>query len=130
MKLYVDESGSGLVQSLVREADAVATSAIAYPEARAAFARLRRERFLTLAQLRKVTGNLELEWDSFARIQLSESLLRRAGALAERRALRGYDAVHLSSGLEIRDAGTPPLFACFDERLARAAKREGLPIPR
>lgn len=79
---------------------------------------------------RPATGDLELEWDSYARILLSEILLRRAGALAESRALRGYDAAHLSSGLEIRDAGTPPLFACFDERLARAAKREGLQIRR
>jgi len=85
---------------------------------------------LSPAKLRKVVGNLELEWESFVAIELTEAVVRRAGSLAEARGLRGYDAVHLSARLEIRDAGEPPLFGCFDDRLARAARREGLRVAR
>ena len=130
MKLYIEEEGSERVRRWVQDADAVATALIAYAEARAAFARLRRERGLSPAQLRRVAGNLELEWESFVAIELTDALVRRAGGLAEARDLRGYDAVHLSASLEIRDAGESPLFGCFDERLARAARREGLRVAR
>ena len=42
VKLYVTEAGSDVIHKLVGEADVVATSVAAYPETRAAFARLRR----------------------------------------------------------------------------------------
>jgi len=41
VKLYVTEAGD-VIHKLVGEADVVATSVAAYPETRAAFARLRR----------------------------------------------------------------------------------------
>ena len=40
VKLYVREHGSAAVRALVERADVVATSVVAYAEARAAFARL------------------------------------------------------------------------------------------
>lgn len=43
VKLYVTESGSDVVRQLVGGAKVVATSVVAYPETRAALARLRRE---------------------------------------------------------------------------------------
>ena len=43
VKLYVEEDGSEEVSTAVRDASRVATSAVAYPEARATFARLERE---------------------------------------------------------------------------------------
>ena len=42
MKLYVEEIGSDDVRELVAEAVVVSTSIVAYPETRAALARLRR----------------------------------------------------------------------------------------
>ena len=44
VKLYVRERGSAQVRAHVNNADVIATSVVAYAEARAAFARLRRER--------------------------------------------------------------------------------------
>ena len=43
VQLYVDEKKSKTVKQAVHQADAVATSLLAYTEARAAFARSRRE---------------------------------------------------------------------------------------
>src|SRR4051812_6061638 len=52
VKLYVTESGSEVVRQLVDKCDVVATSVVAYPETRAALARLRREGVLTAAKLK------------------------------------------------------------------------------
>ena len=43
VKLFIDEPGSDLVGRMVGAATVVVTSTVAYPESRAAFARLRRE---------------------------------------------------------------------------------------
>ena len=53
--------------------------------------------------------------------------------LAERRGLRGYDAVHLAAALVVaaaqRDVGRPPLtFVSADTAQRQAAAAEGLPV--
>jgi predicted nucleic acid-binding protein len=61
-------------------------------------------------------------------MDVSDPVVRRAGELAERHALRGYDAIQLAAALDFRDAGADLEFACFDDRLAKAASRERLPL--
>jgi uncharacterized protein with PIN domain len=51
VKIYVEEDGSITIREQVNNARFVATSMIAYVEARAAFARRRRERKLAPADL-------------------------------------------------------------------------------
>ncbi len=61
--------------------------------------------------------------------ELSAKGARRAGELAERRALRGFDAIHLASALEVEQlTGSTPSFCCVDDRLREAASGEGLPV--
>jgi len=57
-------------------------------------------------------------------IALDEDLARHAGDLAERHALRGYDAVHLASALAI-DVPGELVIATWDGELAAAAVAEG-----
>ena len=52
VKLYVEEAGSDSVRRLAAGASRIAVSIVAYPEARSAFARRRRERGLTPAGFR------------------------------------------------------------------------------
>jgi len=48
------------------------------------------------------------------------------GNLAEKHALRGFDALHLASAVEMRAAGAAALFFCSaDIRLLAAARLEG-----
>ena len=62
-------------------------------------------------------------------VELSAKVARRAGELTERRALRGFDAIHLASALEVDElTGVMPSFCCFDDRLREAAVAEGLSI--
>ena len=124
VKLYVAEPGSDVVRGLVTQASVVATSGIAYPETRAALARRRRERALTVAAFTRAKGAFEDDWTKYLAVEVSASVCREAGELAERYRLRGYDAVHLASYLEIaRGAGVAATqFSSFDGRLSRAAE--------
>lgn len=124
VKLYVVETGSDAVRELVEKATVVATSVIAYAEARAAFARLRRERSLRPAKFVSIKRQLDEDWPSYLALDVTVSLSRAAGDLAERHRLRGYDSVHLASFAEVARAAGPreALFFSFDDRLNRAAQ--------
>ena len=128
VKLYVEEVESDRVRRLVEAANSVHTARVSYVEARAAFARRNREGGLTTRERRGVVRNLDAEWNHFGVVELTGALARRAAALAERRALRGYGAIQLASALTLRDAGAPVEFACFDERLNAAARAERLAL--
>jgi len=117
VKLYVEEPGRPAVVRQVQLAAAVATARVTYVEARAAFARKRRE------------GGLDGEWPAYTLVDVNELLIRRAGALAERHVLRGYDAIQLAAALALMGDGRQVTFACFDRRLRRAARREKLVAP-
>ena len=123
VKLYVDEHGSKNVHELVAEAELVATSVVAYAEARAAFARRRREKHLTPAGYRRAKAALDYDWDSILTLEVAEALSKSAGSLAERHRLRGFDALHLASYLlVVREfAGEKVRFSSADGRLDRAS---------
>ena len=129
VKLYVEERGTSMVTGRVERAEAVATVRATYAEARAALARHRRERALTAAALRRAVRELDREWGTCNVIDLTEPLIKRAGALAERHALRGYDAVQLAAALDVRAAGGDVEFLSFDAGLNRAGRSERLRVP-
>ncbi len=56
---------------------------------------------------------------------MDPQIARDAGELAERFALRGYDAVHLASALS---AGGPVTLATWDADLRSAAEQSGCAI--
>lgn len=116
VKLYVAEISSAEVKGAVEAADVVATSRLAYVEATAAFARKRRERGLTAGGFRTVLQDFEHDWDNYFVVDVTDSLVKFAGRMARKHALRGYDAVHLASAVTIgRDGGLAVAFSCFDD---------------
>ena len=128
VKLYVQEAGSADVARRVGATTMVATSRVAYPEARAAFARRRHESTLSTAGLRRAVANLERDLGAFVIVELDDRLAREAGRLAERHALRGFDSIHLASALELTAlSGSTPAFIAYNARLSAAAAAEGLP---
>ncbi|MBI1726844.1 MAG: type II toxin-antitoxin system VapC family toxin [Candidatus Rokubacteria bacterium] len=128
VKVYVEEDGTLAVLARVDHAEAVATALVTYAEARAALARHRREGGITGADLRRAVRELDRDWRAYNVVDLSDALVHSAGALAERHALRGYDAVHLAAALELRAVGGSVEFCAFDGRLNRAARRERLVV--
>lgn len=129
VKLYVEEPLSQELSYAVDEAEAVATSLLAYTEAMAAFARARREVRLSPQEYRRVVDAFEEDWSRYITVEVTDRLVKTAGHLAASRALRGYDALHLASALTLRErVPSSMMFVAFDRALSAAAKRESLRI--
>lgn len=123
VKLYVPEDGSETVRALVSGATVVATSALAYPETRAALARRRREGTLGARTFAAAKKAFDEEWPRFLAIDVSSGVCREAGAFAERYRLGACDSVHLAAFAVVARAGGvgETRFSSFDAALNRAA---------
>jgi predicted nucleic acid-binding protein len=129
VKLYVEEPLSQELSYAVDEAEAVATSLLAYTEAITAFARARREVRLSPQEYRRVVDAFEEDWSRYITVEVTDRLVKTAGHLAASRALRGYDALHLASALTLRErVPSSMMFVAVDRALSVAAKRESLRI--
>ena len=126
LKLFIDEDGSGQAGAMWDAADSVLTGRVAQPEARAALAAAARALRLTRSQHRAAKGELARLWSDLHVIELAPRIAELAGDLAERHALRGYDAVHLASAREA--TGGDAVFVTWDRPLAAAALSEGMAI--
>ncbi len=123
IKLYVLELDSAPLRPRVLEADSVFVAEIAYPEARAALAAMRRGGRLSSRLHDQAKAEFAAEWAAYAKVAISPRLCLEAGDLAERFALRGFDAVHLACFAEIAAVPGPSVeFLSFDARLSRAAR--------
>jgi predicted nucleic acid-binding protein len=126
LKLFVEEPESSQIRETVEEAIPV-THLITYAEMRAALARAQRMGRIAKAGYERLLADLNSEWDHFSLIDTDFPLVRRAGELAERFALRGYDSVQLAAAeLSLSAAGTQILFAAFDASLNDGAKTLGM----
>jgi len=127
VKLYIEEPDSEAIAARVQSATLIATSAIAYAEVRATFARRRREGILSPEELATVCRRFDADWASFQTVDANDVLVRTAGALSDSHALRGGDAIHLAS-FERLLAGADDdevEFVCADDRLSDAARNLG-----
>jgi uncharacterized protein len=124
VKLVVDEPDSDVARDLLARADLTMSSQVVYPEVRAAVAGIHRAGRIGSRRLRAAVEEIEKLYGGMQAIALDDPLARAAGDLAERYALRGYDAVHLASALAI-DAPGELIVATWDAELAAAAVAEG-----
>ncbi|WP_420436049.1 type II toxin-antitoxin system VapC family toxin [Candidatus Poriferisocius sp.] len=126
VKLVVEESGSDIAAVLWDGCDAAVSSRIAYPEVRAALAAAGRNHVLDEASLTKCEQDWEEFWAAIRPVELTYQVQMAAGLLAKRHSLRGADAVHLASALEM---GLPDLVvAVWDRRLYSGARAENLAV--
>ncbi|MEX2124106.1 MAG: type II toxin-antitoxin system VapC family toxin [Woeseia sp.] len=131
LKLYLDEGGSDRVQRMLGEATAACTLLLSYAELRAALAQAVRMRRISEETCAQQVARFEADWLTLHVISVDERLVRRAGELAERFGLRGYDSVHLAAAEQANDAAgriVPFVFAAFDAGLNRAAEGLGLEL--
>lgn len=127
VKLLVqDEGGTDTTMQVWDAADLAFTSRITYPEGRVALAAAARAGRLTRTQLGRARGSLADVVDRCAVVELGAELAESAGDVAERFALRAYDAVHLASALAVADDST--VLLTWDEELADAGRRAGLDV--
>lgn len=127
VKLYAEESDSNVISGRVQAADIVATSILSYAEARAALSRKSREKGIDEKEYQRVKTELDMDWEHYFILNLTNNLVKSAGDLAEKHALRGFDALHLASAVAIkRLTSLPVTFSSSDARLRSAAQDEGL----
>jgi predicted nucleic acid-binding protein len=124
VKLLVEEEGSDLAATLWDGCDAATSSRLAYPEVVAALAAAVRARRLEPAAERQAAATWEDFWSETRVVELTAAVAARAGVPAREHALRGADAVHLSSALAIGSGVV--LLATWDARLRAGAAASGL----
>lgn len=124
--IVIEEPSSVAASRLWDEADRMVSSRLVYPECRAALAMARRLDRFGDDELRTAVGDLESLYQQLDIVEVTESLVRDAGSLAEQFALRGYDAVHLASAQLVHDPDT--VLAAGDQNLLSAAEAMGLAI--
>jgi predicted nucleic acid-binding protein len=115
-----------LVAKLWDSAYPAASSILAYPEGRAALAAARRLDRLGEEEHREALAAFEALYAELTMVGVDQELAVRAGGYAEDLGLRGYDAVHLTTALELGDEEV--VLVTWDRDLARAAERVGLNI--
>lgn len=126
VKMLLDESESDLARSLWGGADLVLTSVVAYAEVRAALAMASRLERLTESDHVRAKAYWERMWESISTVEATRDVVERAGSLAERHQLRGFDAVHLASASVV--ASTLLIVATWDEQLSDAAAAMGYSV--
>lgn len=130
VKLFVEEAQSKRIRQTVSGARLITTHVIAYVEACATFARLAYARGDN-ALFPALRGNLEIQWEAWEILNVTEPLIRRAADLAGHYRLRGYDSIHLAaaeSAFGVFRNRVPFCFAVFDRQLSDAAKQIGIPL--
>ena len=129
LKLYVEETDSDRLRFAVSKADTVAVCRIAWAEAFSALARRAREVQEDRPVIEAAKAALMADWGHYVVLEVSQSVVERAGDYADTFALRGYDSVQLAAAFEAGQiAGTTIDFACFDVRLNKAAKVLGINV--
>jgi predicted nucleic acid-binding protein len=130
VKLYVEEEDSTEVANLVVSSKATATSLIAYAESRSAFARRYKEKAFTRREYEELITSFNADWENYLILRVQTDVVMKAGYLAEKHGLRGFDAIHLSSALRLKEeVSEDVVFSCSDRVLQKAAHQEGLHLP-
>lgn len=117
--LLRDRAGHADAMRAWRAADQVSSVRVTYAETRAALARVRRARDLGARRHARLKTIWDTLWPDLDIVEVDQPLMVHAGQLAERHALRGYDAVQLAA---VRKSGCQFLVSA-DNQLSAAADR-------
>ena len=135
VKLYILESGSQAVDSIFEdETGEIVFAKIGVVKVAAAIFKRRRMGHLTRAQSRLLRSRFIRDCEErFSLLGLDDEIVKLGVELVERHPLRGYDAIHLATAIELngalRQEGFPPLtFVSADRALCEAAEQEGLAV--
>ena len=126
VKRYFLEQQTNELLSKWVQAELIVTSSVAYAETVASLFRKKRESSLDEEVIQQVLGAFLMDWKSFFRVEVSDELNEIVLRVVQSYALRGFDAIHLASAFLTRTSiPNDILFACFDQRLAQAAREDG-----
>ena len=128
MKRYVREPGAVSVRRLLKT-DPAAASRLSEVEVASALVRRAGEGAFTVMELYRALASLADDFTTLIIVEFTPEITADARALLLRHRLRAGDAVQLASCLYLqRELSQPLPFVAFDDRLAGAARHEGLTV--
>lgn len=128
-KLYLAETHSDSVAEAAATAEIIAVSRLTWVEMSSALSRRAREHPADADTIDTVKRRLANDWPHYLVVDFTQLLAEQAGEFADAFALRAYDSVQLASAHLLQNqSGQAVRFACFDARLAKAAKVLGLGV--
>lgn len=126
VKLHVEEPGSEVVQELWGSGVALATSRVSHAElACAVAAAVRAGRHARPLVDEDIVDGSFLRKRTYL-VEADAGVVDTAAVVGVRHGLRGLDAIHVASAMQLIDFG--PTLVSWDERQRRAARAEGLPV--
>ncbi|MBC7797100.1 MAG: type II toxin-antitoxin system VapC family toxin [Pyrinomonadaceae bacterium] len=136
IKRYIKEKGSQFVEGIadLKSGNKIFLAQIAQVEIAAAIARKQRGNLLTQADAQNALTLFQYDLtNNYLNIEISQTLLNEAVSIATKHALRGYDAVQLSSAMQanfelLQKNLSPLVFVSADNELNAAAISEGLTV--
>lgn len=130
LKLYLEEAHATGLRKVIHTAALVCTHLITYAEMCAGLAQaVRMDRITESDRVSQMT-RFEADWRAAQVVLVDEPLVRRAGELAGRFGLRGYDSVHLAAAESVwRQAPAATRFVTFDQRQREAGLVLGMAVP-
>jgi hypothetical protein len=124
VKRYVREEGTDTVLSWCDRATELCLSGIVLPEIISAFCRLHRGKHISSLQYRHLKAMLLADISDAVICDLTPPVMRHAIVSLESNVLRGMDAIHLGSALELE----VDRFVSADARQCVAASQAGLMV--
>jgi len=136
VKYYVTEPGSTWVRALVDTRENVlATAELTIAEVSAALAVIARVGRISRRQRDEFWGKFRRDiLTRYEFLPTPRTIINRAAELCQEHPLRGFDAIHLASGLQFQEAlvqqeeGMAVTFVTGDDTLGTAAQTEGLTV--
>lgn len=136
VKRYVREVGTDWVLGIADPAadHRIYVAGVTAVEVVAALARRQRAGHLSPTEAAATIGRFRHDLaNQYRMVGITIALINRAMDVAERHALRGYDALQLAAALEVRAhrlalGVAPPMFVSADRELNAAAGAEGLDV--
>lgn len=130
VKRYYQEVGTQWVQGLFIRGETIGCATLGMIEVIATLSRKHKAREITAFQFKQKAQELEDDWKRFIQIQMTSEVVDNAKELTKKLALRGSDAIHLSSALLLqrRFLGKDDrlIIVTSDYELKKAAKSTGL----
>lgn len=128
VKLVRDEPGRDVAAALWQSDVAAVASTLVRPEVASALSRSGHDGSLAPAAYETALASSTRILDGIDLISVTDDRARRAADLVATSRLRGADAVHLATALDIADLGAEVVLATWDRRLHEAALHAGLGV--
>ncbi len=123
-KRFIEETGSDMVEKICIESEAIALSAICFPEIISGLNRRLREKGISKKNYFEVKDRLIEEIESIQIINVVPEVISKAVTLLEKNNLRTLDAIHIASAILWKS----DVFVSADKRQTLAAKKSGLKV--